>query len=237
MENKKQLAVTDHSATEEYPVRSHDLLIGGHVKTVEFKYGIPTVLDFAVGAKFMGKDGFTVTDTDGLDVDMPAVATDNVSAQLAKDECVAKFSELSFSALKLRAAQQVDGEVFLEAEEDAREDIISFLIGEEDVQEPENIDGEKDLIEDEDEEKTEPDSDDTEEETGSDDINVRLNNIIDHFGGKAFAENGKTDDDIAILAILDGEEKNIVVGTFLQLEEAMLKGVSAEDFNKPQEAE
>ena len=124
----KKLRVIDHSATELNPVRVHDVLINGNIFPVTFKYNEATILPFEQGVKFM-KDGFTVTEVDGDEVNMPAVPNDSVAVQLGADECVAKYRELNLSSLKLRAAQRADGEAFLDAGEEDKDAIVAFLSG------------------------------------------------------------------------------------------------------------
>lgn len=152
MEQSKLLLVTDSSATELCPVRTHEIILNGELISVKFKYGEGTVLPFEQGIKFM-KDGFKVEEVDGQTLNMPAIATEWVASQIDKDECIAKYSELTLASLKLRAAQKKDGEVFLKATEKQREEITKFLIGDtatvnqivEDV--IEEIDTESDMVE------------------------------------------------------------------------------------------
>ncbi len=151
-ENEKVLLVIDSSVNEENPKRVHEVIIEGEIEEVKFSLDEPTVLPFKVGVKFM-KDGFTVREATGEDIVLPAVATDNVAAQIASDECVAKYSELTFSALKIRAAQEVDGEIYLDADEEDRQDIINFLCGEP----PESLIDDESFIEDADEVVTDED--------------------------------------------------------------------------------
>ncbi len=165
---KDDLLVIDHSTSEEYKVRKHDILINGSTTTITFTHGEPTILPFAQAAKFRNLEGFTVKKADGSDLPETAVASDSVSSMIGPDECVAKFSELTFEALKLRAAKEKDGEVFLDVKEseDARLDIITFLSPESPATAPSEdgtIDGEDDLIDDsDDEDDTDLQSDDLE---------------------------------------------------------------------------
>jgi len=146
MSKQKALRVIDTSVTEESVVRIHEIFVNGNLETVEFKYGEEKILPFEVGIKFM-KDGFIVEEVDGSKLELPVIATDNVQAQLKKGECIARFSELTFEALKLRVAQKKDGEIFLEADEDERPALIDFLNG--NVELPKDyIDGKDNLIED-----------------------------------------------------------------------------------------
>jgi hypothetical protein len=154
--DQKFLRVIDSSVTEEYPKRVHEIVLNGTIIEVPFTLGVPTILPFEQGIKFM-KDGFKVEATDGSSLDLPVIPTDNVVASLAKDECVAKFSELRIGALKLRAAQRHGGEIFASCTDQDRKELVSFLsdskIGEDETV-ADTVDGEDDLIDDEDEDET-----------------------------------------------------------------------------------
>jgi len=160
MEDTKFLEVIDSSAVEFGEERTHDIILNGEIISVTFKFGKKTILPFEQGVKFM-KDGFVILDVDGDSLNIPAVASDNVSSQIGYDECVAKYSELTFSALKLRAAQKVGGEIYLKSKAGDTKNIISFLSGEapetslideenwgEYESIPNTIDGEENLIDD-----------------------------------------------------------------------------------------
>lgn len=129
MENQnKFLRVIDSSCTNECPERTHTIVVHGSRVVVTFKLGTETILPFEQGIKFM-IDGFTVEEVDGNVLDLPAVASESVLPLLANDECVAKYSELSTSALKLRAAAKSGGEIYLGSSDDDRNLIVSFLSG------------------------------------------------------------------------------------------------------------
>lgn len=129
-ENKdKFLRVIDSSCTAVSPERIHTIRVNGEKLAVAFRYGEETILPFEQGVKFM-IDGFRVEEVDGSSLSLPAVAPEHIAVQLDKDQCVAKFSELTLPALKLRAAAKPGGEIFLEAEETDKSDVIAFLMGE-----------------------------------------------------------------------------------------------------------
>lgn len=129
MENtEKLLRVTDKSCTVEFSERTHTINVRGQEIPVTFKFGEAKVLPFEQGVKFM-VDGFIVEDFDGTVLGLPAVAREGAASYLGKDEVIAKLSELTISALKVRAAQKNGGEMFLEADEAAKADIIAFIIG------------------------------------------------------------------------------------------------------------
>lgn len=142
-EKSKALLVNDLSVNETSGPRTHVIVVGGQEIEVKFELGKQTILPFEQGAKFMGKEGFVVREVDGNELKIPAVPSDSVAAQIGPDECVAKYDELTFNALKVRAAQKQDGEIFLEAEQEDRDSVIAFLIGDDLVP---VVDEEEDLI-------------------------------------------------------------------------------------------
>ena len=153
---KDYLLVVDSSVTEINKERTHEIRVEEELVSVTFKYGEETILPFSHGVKFSGLDGFTVESSDGLPLEMPPVASDNVVAQLDKGECIAKYTELTISALKMRAVKKDGGEIYLDAEEDDRADVIAFVSGENPVETDfeENfgsIDGEENLLDEDDE--------------------------------------------------------------------------------------
>lgn len=145
---EKYLLVKDSSVTEEHNHRTHEIVVKNEIIPITFRYGEDTILPFEHGIKFM-KDGFTVEEVDGSTLELPVVPAENVSATLEKDQCVARFSELKTDALKLRAAQKNGGEIYLDATEQDRKEILAFLTG----AEPDTIDDEENLIEDTDEDE------------------------------------------------------------------------------------
>ena len=229
METKNQeakyLHVIDSSCTEEAQERTHEIVVKGETIPITFKYGEKTVLPFEQGVKFM-KDGFTVEQVSGETLDLPAVASDNVVAQIGHDETVAKYSELTTAALKLRAAQKAGGEIYLEAEEEDRPNIIEFLAGKPPVDDEENLIDEDD--EDTETVDPEPTVDATEE---------NWTKIQEHFGAQqivGFAQ--REEDGVVINKALDVDGNIIVVGTFLELWNAVITGASADRFNSDQDA-
>lgn len=147
-DSAKFLRVTDSSCTAESPERVHDVFIRGVLIRTVFKFGEELVLPFEHGIKFM-LDGFKVEETDGTAVNLPAVASEIAKATLAVDQVVANLSELTVASLKIRAGQKPGGEVFLDAEDDARGDLIDFIIGKPPAgvaDKVEIIDGQDDLV-------------------------------------------------------------------------------------------
>lgn len=154
-DSAKVLKVTDLSCTAESPVRTHDCFVRGVLTPTVFKYGEETILAFEHGIKFM-LDGFKVEEADGRTLNLPAVTKESVRSELAADQVIANLSELNLASLKLRAGQKPGGEVFLDASDDARGDLIDFIVGKPPVvaaeETAETVDGEDDLVEDDEEE-------------------------------------------------------------------------------------
>lgn len=147
-DSAKFLRVVDSSCTAENPHREHQVWVKGVLTNTIFDFGKDTILPFEHGSKF-NIDGFTPYETDGRPLELPAVTKESIRSELAPDQVVAKLSELTLSSLKLRAAQKKGGEVFLDADDEARGDLIDFIMGvaptpfEEPV---ETIDDEDDLV-------------------------------------------------------------------------------------------
>lgn len=129
MTKEKFLRVTDSSCTAEHPVREHSVNVRGVIIPVVFRYGEDTLLPFEQGMKFSKLDGFKVEETDGTNLVIPAVTSEALKSTLAKNEVIAKLGELTLSSLKLRASSLPGGEIYLESDEDSREDLIAFIIG------------------------------------------------------------------------------------------------------------
>lgn len=127
-EKPKNLLVNDQSATGSHPVRIHELMIDGIIRSYKFEYGKKTELPYEIGIKFM-KDGFDVYEP-GSDVPMraPAVTDTTSNIRLAPDEVVARLDELTDDSLVLRVALKPGGEKLAVGEFD-REKTIAFLKG------------------------------------------------------------------------------------------------------------
>lgn len=153
-DSEKLLRVKDTSCTAECPERVHDVFVRGVLTRTVFNYGEDTILEFEHGIKFM-LDGFKVEEADGSTLNLPAVTKESIKSELAADQVIANLSELNLASLKLRAGQKAGGEVFLDADDTVRADLIAFILGappaaaEEHV---ENIDGEDDLVDHDDDE-------------------------------------------------------------------------------------
>jgi hypothetical protein len=124
----KFVKVIDTSATADCPLRNHDIRIGDEIQTITFQQGAPTRLPFEIGMKFM-KDGFIVLDDDGEGVvPAPATTDETIRLRIGADEVVAKYEELTVSALMIRAAALPGGEKLTVGAVD-RVALIDFLKG------------------------------------------------------------------------------------------------------------
>lgn len=236
----KYLRVVDSSVNELYPKREHEIEIRNEWITVVFQLGEDTILPFEQGAKFFTMDGFDVFDVDGgFELEVPPTASDGVVSQIGKDQCVANYTELRTDALRLRAAHRSGGEIYLDADDDSRPDIISFLIGEVPTDEAEE------LVDPEEEEAAE-DEIDLDQADPADEIEKINAQIVFHFteglhhGRIEFFE--ANENDVAVFDVLgsieEGAESGVVVrGTFLELHAAVLDGVSADRYNSDRDAQ
>lgn len=145
-EENKQLRVIDQSANSECPVRVHDVIVNGQIEKISFEHGRETILPYHIGVKFM-QDGFIVMDIESkIEMKCPAKTDETVRIRINEDEVVARYDELTDSALKLRAAARAGGEKFLIDKDVDRNQIITFLkhpqileIEEEEISEPDEI--------------------------------------------------------------------------------------------------
>lgn len=253
---QRTLLVVDSSCTEEAKERTHDIIVDGRVISVTFKHGEDTVLPFEQGVKFMC-DGFVVTECGGAELTLPAIATDNVSAQIGPDECLAKYTELTISALKLRAAQKEGGEIYLDADDEDKEDLIAFIMGESPVDEAEEAEEDKSLIDEDQieidmgEETDDTDSDpspledapenpDDQDGDGVDDeLQARILTVLTFFGGTEFIPVDTEANGATIFEIKTFDPEDNIRGSLHDLEVMMgeLKDHDGEDASVEPESE
>lgn len=141
---QKFLSVMDTSATFDCPVREHQIMLNGEIKTVTFEHGKPTILSKEIGLKFM-MAGFIVRDAEDNELVIPTSSAD----ELAEDEVVAKLSELTDDSLLIRSLSKVGGEQFAVGEV-SRKALISFLTSKPADAEDDAQEVDVDLLEDED---------------------------------------------------------------------------------------
>jgi len=130
----------------DHATRTHQVIINGEVSDVVFKYGEDKFLPESVAMKF-SKEGFRIVHIeDDAEIYIPREIPVGAPVQLRPDEVIARYTELTFDALRTRAVILPGGEKFIQDGVQSQ-DIIDFLIGGEPV-----IDGEEELGELEDEE-------------------------------------------------------------------------------------
>lgn len=140
------LKVIDSSVTLDNPKRVHQIILNGEVTDVIFNYGEDKFLPESVAMKF-SKEGFRIVHPENdAEVEIPREIPVGAPVQLRPDEVIARYTELSFEALRTRAVILPGGEKFIQEGVNIQ-DMIDFLMGKEPT-----IDGEEELGELEDEE-------------------------------------------------------------------------------------
>jgi hypothetical protein len=123
------LFVTDTTATVDSPTRVHEHIVAGKREKFTFGYATPVKLPRAVAMKFAKTESFIVEDADGNRV-QPIVTQPFIngvkSVDLALDQCIANFSELTDEALLIRCQQSNGGEVI--TRDNSRSQRIEFLV-------------------------------------------------------------------------------------------------------------
>lgn len=128
MENQKLFCVIDSSVTNDHPKRVHEVMVNGVLQRVEFNLGAETLLPYEVAVKFT-QDGFRVFEKDStVEIKAPPKTDETVRIRIKDDEVVAKYDELTLSALQLRAASRPGGEKFM-AVDAKKAEIVAFLRG------------------------------------------------------------------------------------------------------------
>jgi len=143
--SEKFLKVIDSSLTLNNPKRIHQIITNGELQDVVFVYGEDKFLPESVAMKF-SKEGFRIVHIeDDSEIYIPREIPVGAPVQLQPDEVIARYTELTFDALRTRAVILPGGEKFIQDGVQSQ-DIIDFLMGKE-----ETIDGEEELGELEDE--------------------------------------------------------------------------------------
>lgn len=123
------LFVTDTTATVDSPTRVHEHMVAGKREKYVFGYATPLKLPRAVAMKFAKTESFIVEDADGNRV-QPIVTQPFINGvkrvDLAVDQCIANFSELTDEALLIRCQQSNGGEVI--TRDNSRSQRIEFLV-------------------------------------------------------------------------------------------------------------
>ena len=127
--NGSTLMVKDLTATADNPSRTHELIIGGRIEKFIFAYGEYLVLPFNTAIRFSQNPGFVVEHKDGRSFEAPPSDVDERSEtpkiELADDEVIARFDELTKPALVLRAQLLPGGEDI--TDRIGKGDVIEFL--------------------------------------------------------------------------------------------------------------
>ena len=190
--SEKFLKVIDSSLTLDHAIRTHQVVINGEVSDVVFKYGEDKLLPESVAMKF-SKEGFRIVHIeDDAEIYIPREIPIGAPVQLKPDEVIARYTELTFEALRTRAVILPGGEKFIQDGVQSQ-DIIDFLIGGEPV-----IDGEEELCELEDEEgddldETFTDKGATDTEQDAEDIDAQAPVSEDAEDSQGVAEEVATD--------------------------------------------
>lgn len=123
----KLLRVYDTSATSECPERIHDVIVDGILTRIKFTVGQPSILPYKVAMKF-NQEGFIVTKNDDAETALvpPPETDETIRMRIGDDEVVAKYEELTTSALKTRAVRIPGGEACL-SEDVKKQEVIAFL--------------------------------------------------------------------------------------------------------------
>lgn len=143
-EQNKELRVLDTSASFEQPNREHAVFVDGEIINVKFEYGKETTVPYTVGLKFI-QEGFVVSEGEKV-LEIPADTDETIRIHIGEDEVVAKYGELTLSALKIRAASLIGGEKFLVGDAPESE-IILFLKSDHSIVEDLSDDDEDDFEE------------------------------------------------------------------------------------------
>jgi hypothetical protein len=126
------LYVVDTTALPGQPPRVHDMYDGKLLKPFEFKAGAPTRLPFAVAIKFLRISAFKRTDEHGnlLPYSRQPKQPEELGAgeklEIADNQTVARYTELSTMALVQRALELPGGEVVIATKD--RDRMIDFII-------------------------------------------------------------------------------------------------------------
>lgn len=122
------LFVQDLNCSPRYPQRQHEIpMAGGHIELIDFKHGQKVKLPFGVAMRFTRDPSFRITDKEGNIFDpAPKLVDTSLPLQIAVNECVAEFRDLTQEALLRRAVVEIGGEKM--TGRTPKKDIIAFLI-------------------------------------------------------------------------------------------------------------
>ena len=127
------LYVVDTTALPGQPPRVHEMYDGKLLKPFEFKAGVPTKLPFAVAIRFLAIDAFKRTDEHGnlmpysRQPKQPEELGAGEKFEIADNQTIARYIELSTMALMQRTLELPGGEAIVETKDRSR--MIDFIIG------------------------------------------------------------------------------------------------------------
>ena len=127
------LYVVDTTALPGQPPRVHEMYDGKLLKPFKFEAGAPTKLPFAVAIRFLAIDAFKRTDADGnlMPYSRQPKQPDELGAgekfEIADNQTIARYIELSTMALMQRTLELPGGEAIVETKDRGR--MIDFIIG------------------------------------------------------------------------------------------------------------
>lgn len=125
---EKILKVIDSSLTLDNAKRIHQVIINDEITDIVFEYGKDKLLPESVAMKF-SKEGFRIVHIENdSEIIIPRETPVGAPVQLMPDEVIARFTELSFDALRTRCVILPGGEKFVQEGVEIQ-DMIDFLMG------------------------------------------------------------------------------------------------------------
>ena len=125
---EKFLKVIDSSLTLNNAKRIHQVIINDEITDIVFEYGKDKILPESVAMKF-SKEGFRIVHLESdAEVLIPRETPVGAPVQLMPDEVIARFTELSFDALRTRCVILPGGEKFVQEGVEIQE-MVDFLMG------------------------------------------------------------------------------------------------------------
>lgn len=122
--NGRKYKVFDTSCTGSSRKRTHDVMVDGELRQVEFNYPNAVEMPFAHAMKFL-REGFIVKDDEGNVVNRPNEQTVESVVAFGTDSVVARLTELTAESLFTRVATLPGGEAF--RANSSKNDMVAFL--------------------------------------------------------------------------------------------------------------
>lgn len=123
--------------------RIHEMPVDGVIKTYKFERNTPLELPVAIAVKFLKTEAFKHTDKDGniIAYSRPPKQPDELQAgeklELAVNETVARYDELSNAALQQRVLEMPGGEKF--ADNPTRKGMVDFVVATKEAAKKRNV--------------------------------------------------------------------------------------------------